>query len=143
LSENYSKSAEYSRSAAKKSEKTTSINDAIGHSKKRVTSLERLPQTEDVQKQLIDARTALGLYIAQMNHFVEAKEAIDPIIDLAIRHNYKKRLSQIYANLGSYNFIVEEDYPEAFKTFEQALKYRRRLKTFLVLFWQVHIMHLL
>jgi class 3 adenylate cyclase/tetratricopeptide (TPR) repeat protein len=128
LSENYLKSAEYSRLAARKAEKTVSINDAIDYSKKRVTSLENLPQTNDMQKQIIDARTTLGLYIVQMNHFVEAKEAIDPIIDLAIRHNYKERLSKIYANLGAYNFIVEENYPEAFKTFEQALKISEEVK---------------
>ena len=52
--------------------------------KKRVTSLERLPQTDEVDKQIIDARTALGLYMTQMDYHIEAKEAIDPIIDLAI-----------------------------------------------------------
>jgi class 3 adenylate cyclase/tetratricopeptide (TPR) repeat protein/DNA-directed RNA polymerase subunit RPC12/RpoP len=128
LSENYLKSADYSRLAGRKAEKTASLNDAIAYSKKRVTSLENLPQTNDVQEQIIDARTILGLYIAQMNHYVEAKEAIDPIIDLAIRHNYKKRLSQIYTILGPYHFIVEENYPEAFKTFEQALKISEEVK---------------
>jgi len=128
LGENYLKSADYSRLAGRKAEKTASLNDAIAYSKKRVTSLENLPQTNDVQKQIIDARTILGLYIAQMNHYVEAKEAIDPIIDLAIRHNYKKRLSQIYTILGPYHFIVEENYPEAFKTFEQALKISEEVK---------------
>jgi len=128
MGENYSKSADYSRLAGRKAEKAASLNDAIAYSKKRVISLEKLPQTNDMQKQIIDARTILGLYITQMNHFIEAKEAIDPIIDLAIRHNYKKRLSQIYANLGSYNFIIEENYPEAFKTFEQALKISEEVK---------------
>jgi predicted ATPase/class 3 adenylate cyclase len=128
LGENYLKSADYSRLAGRKAEKAASLNDAIAYSKKRVTSLEKLPQTDDMQKQIIDARTVLGLYITQMNHFVEAKEAIDPIIDLAIRHNYKKRLSQIYATVGSYNFIVEENYPESFKTFEQALKISEEVK---------------
>ncbi len=100
LSENYLKSAEYSRLASRKAEKTASLNDAIAYAKKRVTSLERLPQTDDVEKQIIDARTALGLYMTQMNYHVEAKEAIDPIIDLAIKHNYKRRLCQIYTILG-------------------------------------------
>ena len=97
--------AEYSRLASRKAEKTASLNDAIAHTKKRITSLERLPQTEDVEKQIIDARTALGLYMTQMNYHVEAKEAIDPIIDLAIKHNYKRRLCQIYTILGYISFF--------------------------------------
>jgi len=122
LSENYLKSAEYSRLAGRKAEKTASLNDAIAHTKKRVTSLEQSPQTEDVEKQIIDARAVLGLYMTQLNYFVEAKETIDPIIDLAIKHNYKKRLSQIYTILGTYHWSVEENYPEASEALEKALK---------------------
>ena len=128
LSENYLKGAEYSRLAGKKAEKTASLNDAIIHSKKRVTSLERLPQADDIQKQIIDARTILGLYIAQMHYFVEAKEAIDPIIDLAIRQDYKKRLCQIYTILGPYYCFVKENHPEGFKAFEEALKISGEVK---------------
>ena len=122
LSENYSKSAEYSRLAGRKAEKTASFNDAIAYAKTRVASLERLTRTGDIEKQIIDARTVLGLYIAQMNYFVEAKEAIDPIIDLATKHDYKRRLCQIYTILGTYYWSGEENYPEAFKAFEEALK---------------------
>jgi class 3 adenylate cyclase/tetratricopeptide (TPR) repeat protein/ribosomal protein L40E len=128
LSENYLKGAEYSRLAGKKAEKTASLNDAITHSKKRVTSLERLPQTDDIQKQIIDARTILGLYTSQMNYNVKAKEAIDPIIDLAIKRDYKRRLCQIYSILGAYYWFVEENYPETFKAFEEALKISEEIK---------------
>ena len=122
LSENYGKSAEYSRLASRKAEKAASLNDAIAHTKKRVTSLERLPQTDDMQKQIIDAKTALGLYIAQMTRFAEAKAVIDPIIDLAIEHNYKKRLCQIYTILGTYYFFVEENFRKTFKVLEETLR---------------------
>ncbi len=122
LSENYSKAGECSRLASRKAEKTASLNDAIVYAKKRITSLERLPQSDDVQKQIIDARTALGLYMAQMTYLVEAKEAIDPIIDLAIKQDYKRRLCQIYTILGTYHLFVEENFPEAFKVLEEALK---------------------
>ncbi len=128
LSENYSKAAEYSRLAGRKAEKTASFNDAIAYAKKRVASLERLTQTEDVEKQIIDARVVLGLYIAQMNYFVEAKEAIDPIIDLAIKRDYKRRLCQIYTILGTYYWSGEENYPEAFKAFKEALKISEEIK---------------
>jgi class 3 adenylate cyclase/tetratricopeptide (TPR) repeat protein len=128
LGENHSKAAEYSRFASRKAEKTASLNDAIAYAKKRVTSLERLPRTDEVDKQIIDARTVLGLYIAQMNHYIEAKEAIDPIVDLAVRRNYKRRLCQIYTILGAYYCYVEDNYPRAFKTFEEALKISEEVK---------------
>jgi predicted ATPase len=60
--ENYEKSAEYSRLAAKKAEKIFSLNDAITYTRKRITSLEKLPQTDDIQKKLNDARVTLGFY---------------------------------------------------------------------------------
>ncbi len=122
LSEDYLKSAEFSRLAGRKAEKAASLNDAIAYTKKRVTSLERLPQSEDVQHQIIDARTALGLYMFQLFYFVEAKEAIDPIIELTLRSGYKKRISQIHAVLGTYSQWIEEDFPKAFEYLEAALK---------------------
>ena len=63
-----------------------------------------------------------------MNYFVEAKEAIDPIIDLAIKRDYKRRLCQIYTILGAYYWFGEENYPEAFKAFEEALKISEEVK---------------
>jgi tetratricopeptide (TPR) repeat protein len=64
----------------------------------------------------------------QLNYHVEAKEAIDPITDLAIKHNYKKRLSQIYTILGAYHLAVEENYPEAVKALEKALRISEEVK---------------
>jgi class 3 adenylate cyclase/tetratricopeptide (TPR) repeat protein len=130
-SENYLKAAEYSRLASRKAEKTSSLNDAITHAKKRITSLEKSFQTDNVQKQIIDARVVLGLYMAQMNFNIEAKEAIDPIVDLAIKHDYKKRLCQIYSIMGCYYCFAEENYPEAFKTLEEALKISEEVKDIL------------
>ena len=120
--ENYEKGAEYSRLTARKAEKTASLNDAIDYAKKRISSLERLPATEDVQKKIIDARTTLGLYYIQLNYHIEAKTAVDPIVDLAVRQNYKKRLSEIYTIIGTYNYLIEEDFPRAFEHLEEALK---------------------
>ena len=121
-SENYEKAAAYSKLAGKKAEKAASLNDAITYAKMRVAFIEKLPQTDDVAKELIDARTILGLYIAQMNYFAEAKEAIDPIFNLALKYDYKRRLSQIYTIVGAYNLYVEEDFFEASKHLEKALK---------------------
>ncbi len=74
LSENYSKCAEYSRLTGRKAEKAASFNDAIALAKKRVASLERLPRTGEVDKQIIDAGTILGLYMAQMHYFLRQKK---------------------------------------------------------------------
>jgi len=111
-SENYEKAAAYSKLAGKKAEKAASLNDAITYAKKRVASIEKLPRTDDVAKELIDARTILGLYMSQMSSIAEAKKAIDPIFDLALKYDNKRRLSKIYTIVGAYNSIVEEDYHE-------------------------------
>jgi tetratricopeptide (TPR) repeat protein len=99
-SESQEKGALYSRLAAKKAEKTASLKDAITHAQREITCLEKLSQTEDVQKMIIDARTALGLYYVQIYYRTEAKGAVDPIIKLAEDHHYKKRLAQIYTIMG-------------------------------------------
>jgi tetratricopeptide (TPR) repeat protein len=63
-----------------------------------------------------------------MNYNVKAKEAINPIIDLAIKRDYKRRLCQIYSILGAYYWFVEENYPETFEAFEKALKISEEVK---------------
>ena len=60
--ENYLKGAEHSKKAARKAEKAASLDSAISYAEKRVSCLERLPQSDELEKQLIDARTTLGLY---------------------------------------------------------------------------------
>lgn len=83
-------------------EKAASMNSAIAHARKRVACIEKLPQSEEMQKMRIDARTMLGVYIAQLNYAADAKEAIDPVIELARKMNYKKRLCQLSMILGLY-----------------------------------------
>ena len=134
LSESYLKSAEYSRLASRKAEKSASYNDAIAYTKKRVTSLERLPKVEDIEKQIIDARAVLGLYLTSINHFYEIKEVIEPIINLATRSNYRKRLCSIYTVLATYYLFVEENSTEAFKNLESALKISEEIKDYGVSF---------
>jgi tetratricopeptide (TPR) repeat protein len=121
FSENYPKGAEYSRLAGRKAEKAVSFSDAIAHARKWVTSLEQLPRTEDVERKIIDARVLLGLYLSQLSCFAEAKESIDPIIDLAIRHDYKKRICQIYSIIGTHDWFVEENYEKATEAFTKAI----------------------
>jgi class 3 adenylate cyclase/tetratricopeptide (TPR) repeat protein len=120
--ENYEKGAEYCRLTGRKAEKAGSLDDAIDFRHKQIACLERLPQTEYVEKNLIDVRTVLGLYYAQMGRVVRAKEVIDPIVDKAINLNYKRRVSQIYGIIGAYSYMAEEDFLKAFKQLKEALK---------------------
>jgi len=84
---NYAKGADYSKLAGRKAEKAASLNDAAAYTRKRISCLEKLPVDDDVEKKIIDARTVLGLYYAQIGPAVEAKAAVEPIIDLAIKRN--------------------------------------------------------
>jgi tetratricopeptide (TPR) repeat protein len=132
-SKNYEKGADYAKLAEKKAEKTASLNDAISYAKKRVSCLEKLPVDDDVEKNLIDARTALGLYYAQIGPAFEAKAAIDPIVNLAIKRNYKRRVSQINF-ISGYNYhFVDEDIPRALEYYEKAIKIGNELNDLLTL----------
>ncbi|MFC1896360.1 hypothetical protein ACFL0Q_06835 [Thermodesulfobacteriota bacterium] len=62
----------------------------------------------------------MGLYYAQMTYFAEAKEAVDPIIALALSADYKRRLSHIYYISGIYHALVEEDHSKALEDMEKA-----------------------
>ena len=130
-SENYTKAAEYSRLAGKKAEKAASFQDAIAHAKKRITCVEKLPLTDEGQRKVVDARTALAFYLGQLNYYFDAREAIDPIIDLATKQGYKKRLCQIRTIQGVCHYMLEENFPAAFQAFEEALKISDEIKDIL------------
>jgi class 3 adenylate cyclase/tetratricopeptide (TPR) repeat protein len=135
--ENYAKSADYSSLAARKSEKTFSFPDAISYAEKRVSCLEKLPHTSELDRIIVDARTALGLYYVQMLYHDKAKGAVEPILRLAEEIAYDRRLAQIYTILGSYSYIVEENYDKAFQYFEKSLNLACQLGDTLSL-WMAH-----
>jgi class 3 adenylate cyclase/tetratricopeptide (TPR) repeat protein len=137
-SENYGKAAECCRLAARKAEKAVSFLNAITHAEKWVACLEKLPQAEDVEKRIIDARTTLGLYDVQMNYFVEAKETIDPIIELALERDYKRRIAQIYTIGGIHSYFIEEDLPNAINYLEKAIKVAEETNNFISLIFANH-----
>ena len=134
-SENNEKGAKYCRLAGKKAEKAASFTNAIEYARKRIRCLEKLPPKEDVPKRIIDARSSLGLYMFQMYYFIEAKEAIEPIIDLAIKSGYKRKLPQIYTIMGTYKYWVEEDLPTALRYLEDAFKISEELSNVVSLFF--------
>ena len=128
MGENYGSAAEYFRLAGRRAEKAVSFPDATAYAKKRVICLEKLPVDAEGQKKIIDARTVLALYLIQWNYFFEAKEVIDPIIDIAAKQEYRRRLCQIGMILGVYYFNVKEDIPAAAQAFEEALRISEKVK---------------
>jgi len=46
---------------------------------------------------------------------------VAPVLELAESLDYKRRLSQMYTIIGTYNYMVEENFPEALKNLEAAL----------------------
>jgi len=139
-SENYEKGAEYSRLAGRKAGKGASFTDAIPYCEKRVACLERLPVTADVQKKLIDARTTLGMYYNQINNFVLSKEAVEPIIELAFKLDYKRRIAQIYTIIGTHSYAIEEDFPKALKQLKEAIKFAKETNDLISLLVANHFM---
>jgi class 3 adenylate cyclase/tetratricopeptide (TPR) repeat protein len=127
IGEEYTKGAEHCQLAASKAEDMGSLPDAIAYGEKRIACLERLPRTDEVEKDIIDARTTLGLYDMHMGYVVEAKEAVEPVVDLAVKRDDKRRISQIYSILGNHAITVEEDFPKAFEYLEDALKIAEEL----------------
>lgn len=121
-SKNYAKAAEYSKLAAKRAQKVGALKDAIDYGKKLVGALENLPHREDLDKKIIDARTTLGLYYLQNNVFNLSKEAVAPIIDLARKHDHKRRIGQINTILGVHTYIVEEDVSKAKDRLQDAIR---------------------
>jgi class 3 adenylate cyclase/tetratricopeptide (TPR) repeat protein len=119
-SEDYAKAAEYAKRSARKAEKSASLPDAITHARKRVLYLEKLPDSGDGGRELIDARTALGLYLAQINHFVEARKAVESVARLAREKGYRKRLGQIQIIMGCYYGFIKEDFPKGLEALEEA-----------------------
>ena len=119
---NYEKGTEYCRHIVRKVQKAASFHDAIIYGEKMICCLERLPQTEDILGKIVDTKTALGLFHLQLNHYTKAKEAVEPIVDLALKLGNKRRLSQIYTIIGNYSALVEDDFPTASKYLEEASK---------------------
>ena len=128
--ENYEKGAKYSHLAAKQARKRSAFNEAISYAKKAVYCIEKLPQTDDVQKKRIDARTWLGQYYLQMNYWGESKKAIEPIVNLAVKNEYKRRLPLIYTIIGQYNYSNKQDLSEVFSHQEKAIKIAEEINDF-------------
>jgi len=126
----YTKAALYSGLAAKKAIKKVSLNDAIVFGYKTIDCLEKLPLGEDTEKNIVSARTNLGLYYSQLNQFAKAKEIIDPAVDLAIKHDMMKNVARIYNILASYYAFSEGDRIKGSEYFKKAIKISEEIYDF-------------
>jgi tetratricopeptide (TPR) repeat protein len=120
--ENFENGSKYCRLAGKKAEKAVALNDVIAYGEKQIACLERLPKTEGLEKNIIDARTTLGLVYMQMGYFAKAKTICDPIIKLAESSDYKRRIAHIYGIFGVYTGYITEDLSKGFEYYKKALK---------------------
>jgi class 3 adenylate cyclase/tetratricopeptide (TPR) repeat protein len=136
-SQNYEKGADYARLQAKRYQESGSFIDAIEYAKKSVSNWEKLPQTEMNQKKRIDARTTLARYYMNMSLHSHAKEAVEPILDLASALNYRKRLPAIYTIIANYCFWVEEDGPQGLSFIDKATSIAQEVGDYLSL-WLAH-----
>jgi predicted ATPase len=109
----FEKAATYLNLAQRRARRKSAILDAITYSKREVTCLEKLVQTVEQQKQIIDARIALANNCRELSHHREAMEAVAPILDLAQKLDYRKNLAWIYVGMATYLILVEERHIEA------------------------------
>lgn len=118
---NHAKAAEYAKLSSRKAQKAGALKDAIGYAEQQIFSLESLPRTDSVDKNIVDARTTVGLYYNQTNQFVLSKKAVEPVAELAVKQGYKRRIGQISTILGAYSYGVEEDFSKASEQLQDAI----------------------
>ncbi|MGM0428390.1 MAG: ATP-binding protein [Thermodesulfobacteriota bacterium] len=135
---NYRKAADYSQSARKKSQKSALFNDAIEHAKMAVVCLEKLERTDGVLKEIIDARSALAGCYLNLSRNVEAKQAVEPVFDLALELDYQEGLKGIYTVLGIYNFWVEENLTRGLEYLDNVASISEETNDYFVL-WYIHM----
>jgi tetratricopeptide (TPR) repeat protein len=133
--EDYEKGAEYARLEARRYQKAGSLRDAVEYAKRSLACLEKLPPNEAVQKRIIDARVMLSIYYGSLDYRIEAKNAVEPIIDLARNLNYQKRLPGIYTAVGLYYCWVEEDFVKGTQYLKDVFEISAQVEDFLTLWF--------
>lgn len=121
ISEDFQKSAEYSNLTIDAARKQAAITSAISYAQKRITAIEHLHPTPEVQRQLVDARMDHAVTLFMQGYIVRAKEATEPIVEMVFNTNDKRRQGQLYLILGSYQYAIAEDFTPAFERLEKAI----------------------
>jgi len=131
----HEKGAEFSKLAARKVHSAGMYNHAIDYAEKRITCLEKLPDSESRQKNLISARRKLGGYHAELNHQFEAYEAIEPIIELVKDGTYQYLLPSILRIVGAYYTWVRTDLDKAEQNFTESIQVSEQLSDYAGVAW--------
>jgi class 3 adenylate cyclase/tetratricopeptide (TPR) repeat protein len=126
-SENFRKGAQYARLARKKAHQAGALKDAIAYSEKAVACLEKLPPENDVKKAILDMKTRIGLYYAEMIHFDRAMKEVASVRDTAGELCYQRPLPTLYAISGAYNYFVREDFSSALEDLGRCIAVSREL----------------
>jgi class 3 adenylate cyclase/tetratricopeptide (TPR) repeat protein len=122
LGKDFQKSADCSKLTYERAERQAAFPSAIASAQSWVAALEQLPPSSEVQLQLIEARTSLGLTLLKAGEPVRAKEAIEPIVEIALKSDDKRHLGQIYLILGIYKSGVEEDLTSGHGLLQKAIQ---------------------
>ena len=129
----YKTAETYYKLSGRKAQKTASFTTAISHVKRRIHCLEQLPIDRKKEKQIIAARIYIGLYCMQMVSPVEAKSAVDPILEIAEKKGDKRSITLIYNILAVYYHLSEEDYSRAKAYYHKAERFGHELNDTLAL----------
>jgi class 3 adenylate cyclase/tetratricopeptide (TPR) repeat protein len=119
---NFEKGADYARLATRKAKERGAFADAVAYSEKRISCLGKLPTTRETQKSVIDARTTHALYILLTTDFASAKETIEPIFDLVLESQDKKRIAQLNTIMGVYHLKVEDEVLKGLSFLQEAVE---------------------
>jgi class 3 adenylate cyclase/tetratricopeptide (TPR) repeat protein len=122
ISEDFQKSADYSRLAIERAQKQAAVTSAVLYAQKRIAALEHLSSTPEDQLQLIDAMTDHALTLFMHGYLQEAKAAIGPVAEMALKADDKKRQAQVYLIIGSYQYAIEEEVAPALDCLQKAVK---------------------
>ena len=117
---NYQKGSDYSKLAGQRAEKTAAMKDAIGYALKRLSCLEKLPSSLEIEEKVNDLRTIIGVLLIDMNYFKTAQDIITPLIGVDFKGN-TKRISRLLTIIGTLELTVKEDLTSAFSHLEEAL----------------------
>ena len=75
------------------------------------------------------------MYYLSLNYHIEAKDAVEPIIDLALNLNYQKRIPGIYTAIGIYYCFVEEDIVKGTQYLKDVFEISAKVGDFLALWF--------
>jgi class 3 adenylate cyclase/tetratricopeptide (TPR) repeat protein len=120
--EAFQKCADYSKLAHEKAWRQAALSSANLYAQKRISALEQLPPTPEVQLQRIDARTNHGMTLCIPGNFTEAREAIAPIVEMTVKNSDKRPQAQVYFIMGSYQYTVKEEFTIAFELLQKAIQ---------------------